>query len=150
MIFDSLEPLKTFRNSLKEPLLFTNGCFDILHRGHISYLNEAKKKGGFLLIGLNSDTSIKALKGPKRPINTQEERAYLLDNLKAVDGVIVFEEETPLKLIEALKPDLYLKGGDYTKESLPETPLVESYGGKVHLLPFIEGYSTSAWLKALS
>ena len=150
MIFDSLEPLKAFRNSLKEPLLFTNGCFDILHRGHISYLNEAKKKGGFLLIGLNSDASIKALKGPKRPINTQEERAYLLDNLKAVDGVIVFEEETPLKLIEALKPDLYLKGGDYTKESLPETPLVESYGGQVHLLPFIEGYSTSTWLKALS
>ena len=150
MIFNTLETLKPFRDSLKEPLIFTNGCFDILHRGHISYLNDAKKKGGFLLIGLNSDTSIKALKGPTRPINTQEERAYLLDNLKAVDGIIVFEEDTPLKLIESLKPEIYVKGGDYTKDRLPETPLVESYGGQVHLLPFIDGYSTSSWLKALS
>ena len=149
MIFRSLEDFQRFQSTFKSPVVFTNGCFDILHRGHIAYLNAASKLGDFLLIGLNSDCSIRKLKGPKRPINPQDERAYLLDNLKAVDGVIVFEEETPLKLIEAIKPNLYVKGGDYTKESLPETSLVENYGGSVQILPFIEGYSTSSWLQAL-
>lgn len=124
-------------------IVFTNGCFDILHVGHTSYLTEAKKYGDILIVGVNSDESVKKLKGKDRPINSQEDRCYVLNSLKSVDYTVIFEEQTPEKLLEILKPDIHVKGGDYKKEDLPETKLIESYGGKVVILNFVEGKSTT-------
>ena len=124
-------------------MVFTNGCFDILHRGHITYLNRAKALGDVLVIGLNSDASVKRLKGPERPINAEGDRAGVLAALSCVDLVVTFEEDTPMNLIEALRPDVYAKGGDYTLETLPEAPLVKRLGGEVKLLDFLEDRSTS-------
>ena len=124
-------------------VVFTNGCFDILHVGHLRYLNEAKKQGDVLIIGVNSDSSVKRLKGETRPINNQFDRAELLCGLKAVDYAVIFEEDTPEELIATLKPSIHVKGGDYKKEDLPETKIVESYGGEVRILSFIEGKSTT-------
>ena len=124
-------------------VVFTNGCFDILHRGHITYLNRAKSLGDVLVIGLNSDASVGRLKGPERPINTEEDRAGVLAALSCVDLVVTFEEDTPMNLIEALRPDVYAKGGDYTLDTLPEAPLVRRLGGEVKLLDFLEDRSTS-------
>lgn len=124
-------------------VVFTNGCFDILHVGHLRYLNEAKKQGDILIIGVNSDSSVKRLKGETRPINNQFDRAELLCGLKAVDYAVIFEEDTPEELIATLKPSIHVKGGDYKKENLPETKIVESYGGEVRILSFVEGKSTT-------
>lgn len=124
-------------------VVFTNGCFDILHVGHLRYLNEAKKQGDVLIIGVNSDSSVKRLKGETRPINNQFDRAELLCGLKAVDYAVIFEEDTPEELIATLKPSIHVKGGDYKKEDLPETKIVESYGGEVRILSFVEGKSTT-------
>ncbi|WP_300329024.1 D-glycero-beta-D-manno-heptose 1-phosphate adenylyltransferase [Fusobacterium sp.] len=124
-------------------VVFTNGCFDILHVGHLRYLNEAKKQGDILIIGVNSDSSVKRLKGETRPINNQFDRAELLCGLKAVDYAVIFEEDTPEELIATLKPSIHVKGGDYKKEDLPETKIVESYGGEVRILSFVEGKSTT-------
>lgn len=124
-------------------IVFTNGCFDILHAGHTTYLADAKACGDILVLGLNSDVSIKAIKGEKRPIVAERYRAQTLAALESIDYIILFDEETPIHLIETLKPDIYVKGGDYTEETLPETPIVKSYGGTVKLLPFVEGLSTS-------
>lgn len=124
-------------------IVFTNGCFDILHAGHTTYLADAKACGDILVLGLNSDVSIKAIKGEKRPIVAETYRAQTLAALESIDYIILFDEETPIHLIETLKPDIYVKGGDYTEETLPETPIVKSYGGTVKLLPFVEGLSTS-------
>lgn len=131
-------------------LVFTNGVFDILHAGHVSYLRAARSLGDLLIVGLNSDESARALgKGPNRPINSQADRALVLSELRCVDAVVMFEETTPLDLIEQLKPEVHVKGGDYTRESLPEAGLVESYGGKVVILPFLEGRSTTTILNSL-
>ncbi|HXK33114.1 MAG TPA: D-glycero-beta-D-manno-heptose 1-phosphate adenylyltransferase, partial [Dehalococcoidia bacterium] len=124
-------------------IVFTNGCFDILHRGHITYLNRAKALGDVLIVGVNSDASVAALKGPGRPVNTLEDRVEVLGALSCVDHVVAFDEATPERLIRALRPDIYVKGGDYTIETLPEAPLVESLGGAVRLLPFVEDRSTT-------
>ena len=124
-------------------IVFTNGCFDILHHGHISYLNRAKAMGDLLVVGLNSDSSVSALKGPTRPINREDDRAALLAALSCVDRVVLFDQPTPARLIEAIRPDLFVKGGDYTIATLPEAPLVQSLGGEVKLLPFLDDRSTT-------
>lgn len=124
-------------------VVFTNGCFDILHVGHLTYLNEAKRQGDILIIGVNSDASVKRLKGESRPINGERDRAEMLCGLKAVDYTVIFEEDTPMELIEELKPSIHVKGGDYKKEDLPETPVVERNGGEVRILGFVDGKSTT-------
>jgi D-beta-D-heptose 7-phosphate kinase / D-beta-D-heptose 1-phosphate adenosyltransferase len=124
-------------------IVFTNGCFDILHAGHVSYLNYAKALGDILIVGLNSDNSIRRLKGSSRPINTLEDRIQVLSGLGCVDHLIAFEEDTPSNLIRIVRPDIFVKGGNYTKETLPEAPLVEQLGGEVRLLPFVENRSTT-------
>ena len=131
-------------------IVFTNGCFDILHRGHIEYLTAAKSLGDVLVVGLNSDSSVKKLKGETRPLNTESDRAYVLDALKAVDVVVIFEEDTAEKIIDFIKPDVYAKGGDYTLETLPEAKVVASYGGKTELLNFVEGYSTTGIIEKMT
>ena len=124
-------------------VVFTNGCFDILHAGHVTYLTEAKRQGDILIVGVNSDASVKRLKGETRPINSEYDRAFVLDALKSVDYTVVFEEDTPEELIACLKPSIHVKGGHYKKEDLPETKIVESYGGEVIILNFVEGKSTT-------
>jgi rfaE bifunctional protein nucleotidyltransferase chain/domain len=130
--------------ALPRPLVFTNGVFDILHRGHVSYLAAARALGAALVVGLNSDASARGLgKGPDRPLNGQLARACVLGGLEAVDAVVFFDEATPVALIERLRPDLYVKGGDYDIEQLPETRVVRGWGGRALTLPFVEGYSTT-------
>lgn len=124
-------------------IVFTNGCFDILHVGHARLLAEAKKFGDVLIVGLNSDASVRSLKGPSRPIIGELDRAEVLASLSAVDYVTIFPEDTPLALLELLQPHVHVKGGDYTKEKLPETPTVEKYGGEIKIIPLSEGRSTT-------
>ena len=123
-------------------IVFTNGCFDILHAGHVSYLLKAKSLGDALVVGLNSDGSVKKLKGQSRPIIAQKDRAILLAALEAVDLVVIFNDLTPLKLIKLVKPDVLVKGGDWKKENIVGSDFVESYGGKVKSLEYIKGLST--------
>ncbi len=132
----------SYRN-VGHKIVFTNGCFDILHAGHVSYLNRAKALGDILIIGVNSDNSIRRIKGANRPINPLEDRIQVLGGLGCVDYLITFDENTPIDLIRLVQPDVYVKGGDYTKETLPEAPVVEQYGGIVELLPFLENRSTT-------
>lgn len=127
-----------------KPLVFTNGVFDILHRGHVTYLDEAAQLGATLVVGVNSDASAKRLgKGPDRPLNTAADRAALLAALESVTAVVVFEEDTPLEIIGQLRPDIIVKGGDYEMQVLPETKLVESWGGKAVAIPFEFARSTT-------
>ena len=132
-------------------VVFTNGVFDILHVGHLRYLQQARALGDALFVGVNSDASVRRLnKGPERPINPEDERAELLLALKCVDAVCVFEEDTPVELIRAVKPTLHCKGGDYTAEALPETTTVREYGGDVVILPLVAGRSTTNVVKKLT
>lgn len=124
-------------------LVFTNGCFDIIHSGHIKYLTEARKLGDYLIVGLNSDSSVKILKGETRPINNEEDRAAVLCGLKAVDFVVIFDEETPAALIREIIPNVLVKGGDYTVETVVGADTVQNNGGKVIIIPFVEGKSTT-------
>ena len=126
-----------------EKIVFTNGCFDILHAGHIHLLTEAKNLGDRLFIGLNSDQSVQNLKGPDRPFNTEDARASVLESLSMVDGVTIFQEDTPLKLIEEIIPHVLVKGGDYSIENVVGADTVRASGGKVVLIPILKGYSTS-------
>lgn len=140
------EDISNFRESLKKEgkkLVFTNGCFDILHVGHLRYLIEAKELGDVLIIGLNSDASVKRLKGETRPLNNEDDRAEMLLGLKPVDYVIKFEEDTPVEILDLIKPDIHVKGGDYKKEDLPETKIVEKNGGIVKILSLVDGKSTT-------
>jgi rfaE bifunctional protein nucleotidyltransferase chain/domain len=127
----------------KKKIVFTNGCFDILHAGHADYLNKAKSLGDILVVGINSDASVRRIKGEKRPILPQQMRAYLLDNLKPVDYVVIFEEDTPLELIKAIKPDVLVKGADWDLESIVGADFVLSYGGRVERIAFSFDISTS-------
>ena len=120
-------------------VVFTNGCFDILHTGHVTYLNEAKRQGDILIVGVNSDKSVKKLKGETRPINSENDRAFVLDGLKAVDYTVIFNEDTPEELIACLKPSIHVKGGDYKKEDV----IGREYAKDVKILPFVKGYSTT-------
>jgi glycerol-3-phosphate cytidylyltransferase len=131
-------------------LVFTNGVFDILHAGHVAYLQQARALGDLLIVGINSDESVRRLgKGPERPINGLEDRMAVMSALRSVDSVIAFNEDTPIALIEALKPEIHVKGGDYEADTLPETALVRSYGGQVVILPLLPGRSTTRIAEAL-
>lgn len=134
---------------LGQRIAFTNGCFDVLHAGHVQYLQEARAQADLLVVGLNSDASIRTLKGPTRPVNSCEARALVLAALETVDYLTVFEETTPLELIRAVRPDVLVKGADYRREEVVGGELVESYGGRVHLAPLREGYSTTRLLQRL-
>ena len=131
-------------------IVFTNGCFDILHVGHVRYLSSAKEFGDVLIVGLNNDSSVKMLKGDNRPINLENDRAEVLLGLKAVDHVVLFEEKTAESLIAEIKPDIYVKGGDYTLETLPEAKIVQSYDGRVEFIPMVAGRSTTNVIKKIS
>lgn len=124
-------------------LCFTNGCFDLIHPGHVQYLADARALGDFLVVGLNSDASVARLKGPGRPLQDEAARAAVLLGLRSVDAVIRFDEDTPLDLIRALQPDVLVKGGDYSPESVVGRDVVEGRGGKLALVPFLAGHSTS-------
>ena len=128
-------------------IVFTNGCFDVLHYGHVSYLAEASDLGDKMIIGLNSDSSVRRLKGETRPINGQHERAVLLAALKFVDAVVIFDEDTPENLINTIEPDFLVKGGDYTIDTIVGANFVMSYGGKVITIPLVENFSSSSIIK---
>lgn len=131
--------------TLPRPLVFTNGVFDVIHRGHVMYLAQARALGASLLVALNTDVSARRLgKGEDRPLNRQEDRACVMAAMEAVSLVTWFDEDTPLELIAEVKPDILVKGGDYDMHVLPETRVVEAYGGRALALPFVDGYSTSA------
>ena len=131
--------------ALPKPVVFTNGVFDILHRGHVSYLAQARALGGSLVLGLNSDHSARQLgKGPDRPLNAEADRACVLAALESVSLVVLFDEPTPVELLKRVRPQLYVKGGDYDVESLEETRWVRSWGGDARALSFVEGYSTTS------
>ena len=130
---------------LARPVVFTNGVFDILHRGHVTYLAQARAEGASLVVGLNSDHSARLLgKAPDRPLNHEGDRACVLAALESVDLVTLFDEATPLELLKLVRPDVYVKGGDYDVETLAETALVRGWGGRARALPFVEGYSTTS------
>lgn len=135
---------------LGHKIVFTNGCFDILHLGHITYLEQAKTKGDILIVGLNSDASVKRLKGDKRPIKDEQSRASILAALSSVDLVIIFEEDTPIDLISVIAPDVLVKGGDYKKEDIVGADFVESYNGRVEIIPFLEGHSSTDLINKLN
>ena len=124
-------------------IVFTNGCFDILHAGHVRYLEEARALGDCLVLGLNTDASVRRLKGETRPVNTELDRAAVTGALAAVDYVVLFDEPTAETLIEKVRPAVYVKGGDYTRETLPEARVVEKYGGEVHFIDLVPGRSTT-------
>ena len=134
----------------EKKIVFTNGCFDILHRGHATYLAEARKLGDVLVVGLNSDESVKRLKGEERPINNQDDRKFLLEQLRFVDFVEIFHEDTPLNLILKIKPTILVKGGDWKIEQIVGSHEVIKNGGEVFSLNFVDGYSTTATIKKMS
>jgi rfaE bifunctional protein nucleotidyltransferase chain/domain len=136
--------------SLKQPLVFTNGCFDVLHRGHVTYLAQARALGAALVVGVNSDASVKRLgKGDDRPVNTQEDRMAVLAALESVSLVVLFDEDTPLELIIACRPGVLVKGGDWLPEKIVGAREVQSWGGEVHSIPFVHHRSTTALLKKI-
>lgn len=134
---------------LGKTIAFTNGCFDILHVGHIASLSEAAKHGDFLIVGLNADSSVKKLKGDNRPVNDEQSRAVLLASLSVVDAVTIFSEDTPLQVIKVLKPDFLVKGGDYKVEEIAGAKEVMEAGGKVIINPIVEGFSTTSLIERL-
>ncbi len=135
---------------LPRPLVFTNGVFDVLHRGHVMYLARARALGASLLVALNTDASARRLgKGPDRPLNSETDRAFVIAALASTSLVTWFDEDTPLQLIAEIRPDILVKGGDYDMTRLAETRVVESYGGRALALPFVEGYSTTALVKKI-
>lgn len=135
---------------LRRPLVFTNGVFDVMHRGHVLYLAQARQLGASLVVALNTDASARRLgKGPERPLNNEQDRAIMMAALGAVDLVTWFDEDTPLELIAQIRPDILVKGGDYDMSKLAETKLVNSWGGQARALPFVQGYSTTALVKKI-
>ena len=135
-----------FRRPRSSRLVFTNGCFDLLHRGHVEYLHAARSLGDALVVGLNSDASVRRLKGPKRPVNPEEDRAWVLASLAAVDALTIFDEDTPAALIRTLLPDVLVKGGDYRADQVVGASDVIDAGGEVVLAPLVAGRSTTAML----
>ncbi|MBQ1415958.1 MAG: D-glycero-beta-D-manno-heptose 1-phosphate adenylyltransferase [Selenomonas sp.] len=144
--------IKTFCEILRQggkKIVFTNGCFDILHAGHVTYLEAAKAQGDILVLGLNTDESVRRLKGPERPINGELDRAKVVGALKAVDYVVFFGEQTAEAVSAEVRPDVYVKGGDYTLDTLPEAKIVQSYGGKVAFIDMVAGRSTTNIIKKI-
>lgn len=133
----------------KQKVVFTNGCFDILHLGHITYLAQARQLGDALVVGLNSDASVRRLKGPSRPVNDQNARAKVLAALECVDYVVFFEEDTPLNIITQVVPDVLVKGGDYSIDNIVGADFVMQNGGKVLTIPFVNGFSTTSIIENL-
>lgn len=134
----------------KEKIVFTNGCFDIIHYGHVQYLQKAKTKGDILIVGLNSDQSVKRLKGEKRPLNCQKDRAGTLAEFKSVDYIVIFNEDTPLNLIKAIEPDILVKGADWSNKTIIGSDIVKSYGGKVLTIPYLKNRSTSRIIERIN
>jgi D-glycero-beta-D-manno-heptose 1-phosphate adenylyltransferase len=130
-------------------VVFTNGVFDILHAGHVDYLEKARALGDYLVVALNSDESVRVLKGPTRPVNSLEDRMRVIGALRCVDFVVDFGEQTPERIIAEIRPDIHVKGGDYTVESLPESKIVLGYGGQVVIMPLLDGRSTTHTLNKL-
>ena len=146
-MYSSLEDF-ILKNKDKK-VVFTNGCFDILHRGHVTYLNEAKAQGEILIVGLNSDASVKRLKGETRPVNSELDRKFVLENLKAIDFVEIFTEDTPLNLIKKVMPDVLVKGGDWKPEQIVGSKEVLANGGEVKSLNFVNGFSTTSTIEKI-
>jgi D-beta-D-heptose 7-phosphate kinase/D-beta-D-heptose 1-phosphate adenosyltransferase len=130
-------------------IVFTNGCFDILHRGHVSYLRDASRLGDVLVVGLNSDRSVRSIKGRNRPVNRERDRAAVLGALESVGYVTIFGESTPERLIKSIRPDVLVKGADWSDADIVGAGFVKSYGGSVRRIPFVRGYSTTALLKKM-
>lgn len=144
------EQLAAWLATLARPLVFTNGVFDVLHRGHVMYLEQARALGASLLVAINTDASARRLgKGPDRPLNNEVDRACVIAALASSSLVTWFDEDTPLELIAQLRPDILVKGGDYDMSKLPETAVVQAYGGRALALPFVQGYSTTALVKKI-
>lgn len=148
----SLSGLKSKVKALKQKgkrIVFTNGCFDLLHFGHVKYLQDAKNKGDYLIVAVNSDASVKKIKAKNRPVIGQADRIKTIAALSSVDFVLLFNEDTPLKLIKALKPDILIKGADWSKEKIVGADFVQSYGGKVETVKLVKNRSTSALIKKI-
>lgn len=148
-IFLDRNRLKERFDALRGARVFTNGCFDILHRGHVDYLCRAKGLGDHLIVALNSDESVRRLKGKDRPLQTLEDRMFLIAGLECVDLVGCFDEQTPESLLGLLRPEIHVKGGDYRPEDLPEKAIVDAYGGRVAVLPFVQGRSTTGIIRKM-
>lgn len=146
---DQVQELSSNLRNNEKTIVFTNGCFDILHVGHVQYLQAAASLGDILVIGLNSDNSVARLKGEKRPIVPQDERAYLLSSLSIVDYVVIFDEDTPFRLISAVLPNILVKGGDYIAEEIVGYDIVTNNGGRVEIIPFVKGKSTTNIIKKI-
>lgn len=145
-VFASARELREYLAPLRaggKTLVTTNGCFDLIHRGHIQYLFEAASFGDLLVVGINSDASVKRLKGPDRPLQNENDRAAIVGSLKMVDAAFIFSEDDPREFVEILRPDIHAKGGDYPKDMI-ETPVVEKYGGKVVIVSLVQGFSTTS------
>lgn len=150
----SLAGLTALRREWREAglrLVLTNGAFDLLHIGHVRYLQAARELGDILVVGVNSDTSVRGYKGPGRPVVPQDERAEIVAALRCVDYAVIFDEPTATRMVETLQPDLYVKGGDYAPGGtpLPEAPVVQAYGGEVRIIPFVAGHSASKLIKRI-
>jgi rfaE bifunctional protein nucleotidyltransferase chain/domain len=148
----SREQIKHFISSARvtgKKIALTNGCFDILHEGHIYSLSQAAKEADLLIVGLNSDDSVRKLKGEHRPLNNEHSRAMILASLILIDAIVIFEEDTPVELIKTIRPDVYVKGGDYTIDQLAGADIILAYGGRVIINPFIQGFSTSAIIEKI-
>ena len=149
----TLEEFSGIRKRIKDEgkkLVFTNVCFDIIHRGHIEYLNQAKSLGDYLIVAINSDESVRKIKGNSRPINNEEDRMFVLENLKPVDFVIIFKEDTPYEIIKNIMPDILVKGGDWKVEDIIGSDIVNANGGKTLSLKFVKDYSTTNVIRKLN
>jgi rfaE bifunctional protein nucleotidyltransferase chain/domain len=146
---ENLKQTLAYWNFKDFQLVFTNGCFDILHRGHIDYLAKAKALGDILIIGLNTDDSVSRLKGPNRPVNSQEARAMVLASLCFVDAIIYFDEDTPYSLIQHIQPDILVKGSDYKPENIVGADIVKAKGGRIETIDFLHGFSTSGIIEKI-
>lgn len=143
----TLQKLRSEWKKEQLTLVFTNGCFDILHAGHVKYLRDARTLGDLLVVGVNSDDSVRRLKGNNRPVQPESDRAYILSGLESVDYVTLFDQDTPAELIEAIKPDILVKGGDYTPDEIVGAETVRQIGGRVMVIPLLEGHSTTGILE---
>lgn len=146
---NDIEKLCEILHRAGEKIVFTNGCFDILHAGHVRYLEKARSFGDCLVLGLNTDASVRGNKGPSRPINSELDRAEVVGALKSVDYVVLFGEKTAETIIAKVRPGVYVKGGDYTLETLPEAKIVQSYGGRVEFIQMVAGRSTTNVIKKI-
>ena len=145
----TLQAAAIWRRGVHGAVVFTNGVFDLLHPGHVDVLDRARREGAALVVGVNSDASVKRLKGPERPIRTSAERAIVLAALEVVDAVVLFEDDTPIELVRAIEPDVIVKGGDYSPETIVGADLVTARGGRVVVIPLVDGPSTTSTIEKL-